>query len=195
MRDIHKFSGRLGNEMFRHAYLYAQTRKGIIPDWYLQDPKYFEGFEEEIKQLFGEGIGYLEQVGVHVRRGKNPSIPEEPNYSENPFYVNLADDTDYYERAMAMFPNEKFVIFSDDPDWCKEKFKDNTRVQVMEKGDEVEDLNLYASCKAQITANSSWSYWGAFLNPNEGKQIIAPKNWYADGNQTRTVIPKEWIRI
>src|SRR3990167_718488 len=183
-------TGRLGNKMFQIAYLYARVKDGTIPDWYLQDPAYFKGYEDEIKQLFGQGIGYLSQVGIHIRRGKNPFIPLEPKYHENPFYVNLSE-TDYYERAMALFPDDNFLVFSDDQDWCKEKFKDNTRVQVMEKGDEVEDLNLYASCKAQITANSSWSYWGAFLNPNEGKQIIAPKNWYADGNQTRTVIPKE----
>ena len=193
MKDIHTFSGRMGNEMFRHAYLYAQARKGVIPDVYLQDPKYFEEFEEEIKQLFGEGIGYLEQVGVHVRRGKNPLVPNEPKYSENPFYVDLAS-TDYYERAMAMFPNEKFVVFSDDPDWCKEKWNDNPDVQVMEKGNDVEDFNLFASCKSQIIANSSWSWWGAFLNPNEAKQVIAPLKWFSDGVD-RVGLPKTWQKI
>src|SRR3990167_11282979 len=156
---IHALSGRMGNEMFRHAYLYAQFRDGLIPDVYLQDPKYFEKYTDEIKEMFGQGIGYLTQVGVHIRRAANPTSPTEPKYSENPFYINLADDTDYYERAMAMFPSDNFLVFSDDPDWCKEKFKDNPRVQVMEKGDEVEDFNLLASCKDIIMANSSWSWW------------------------------------
>src|SRR3990167_9157159 len=193
MRDIHKFSGRLGNEMFRHAYLYAQTRKGIIPDWYLQDPKFFEGYEEEIKQLFGEGIGYLEQVGVHIRRAGNPINPSEPKYSENPFYVNLSE-TDYYERAMALFPEDNFLVFSDDPEWAKEKFKDNPRVQVMEKGNEVDDFNLLASCKDIIMANSSWSWWASWLNPNEAKRIIAPKQWFADGIQ-RIKLLESWEQI
>ena len=183
----------MGNEMFRHAYLYAQVRKGLIPDWYLQDPKYFEGYEEEIKQLFGEGIGYLEQVGVHVRRAANPINPDEPKYSENPFYVNLSE-TDYYERAMAMFPGEKFVVYSDDPDWCKEKWKDNPNVQVMDKGDEIEDFNLLASSKDLIIANSSWSWWAAYLCPNETKKIIAPLRWFSDGVD-RVGIPKTWQKI
>lgn len=193
MINIHTFSGRMGNEMFRHAYIYAQVRRGEIPDVYLQDPKYFEGFEEEIKKMFGQGIGYLEQVGVHVRRGTNPLVPDEPKYSDNPFYVNLGD-LDYYDRAMAMFPGEKFVVFSDDPEWCKDKWKDNPNVQVMDKEDEVVDLNLFASCKHQIIANSSWSWWGAYLNPNPAKTIVAPKQWYSDGVE-RTRCPSHWIRI
>ena len=193
MINIHTFSGRMGNEMFRHAYLYAQVRKGLIPDVYLQDPKYFEGYEEEIKEMFGQGIGYLEQVGVHVRRNSNPLVPDEPKYSENPFYVDLCS-TSYYTDAMKLFPDEKFVVFSDDPDWCKEKWKDNPNVQVMEKGDEVEDFNLLSSCKDLIIANSSWSWWAAYLCPNETKRVVAPKSWFADRVQ-RTKLPDNWITI
>ena len=192
MIDVHTFSGRMGNEMFRHAYLYAQARRGLIPDVYLQDPKFFEGFEEEIKQMYGEGIGYLSQVGVHVRRAANPVNPSEPKYSENTFYTNLSE-TDYYERAMALFPGEKFVIFSDDPEFCREKFK-GENIQVMEKGNEIEDFNLLASCKDQIIANSSFSWWTAYLNPNPAKKVVAPKQWYKDGVQ-RTKLPSEWITI
>lgn len=190
--DLDIIFGRLGNRLFQMSFLYAESRKRGV-DFYFQSPEYFEGYEDEIRQLFGEGIGYLSQVGVHVRRGKNPFIPEEPKYSENPFYTDLCS-TDYYERAMAMFPGEKFVVFSDDPEWCKEKWKDNPDVQVMDKGDEVEDFNLLASCQNIIMANSSFSWWASFLNPNPTKKIIAPKQWYADGVE-RTKLPKEWIRI
>ena len=186
-------TGRLGNKMFQTAYLYAQMKNGVIPSIFVQDPKYFEKYTDDIKKMFGEGIGYLSQVGVHIRRGANPTNPTEPKYCENPFYVNLSE-TDYYERAMAMFPNEKFLVFSDDPEWCREKFKNNPDVQVMEKGDEVDDMNLLASCKGIIMANSSWSWWAAFLNPNEGKRIIAPKLWHSDGVE-RTKTPKSWERI
>lgn len=187
-----KTFGRLGNRLFQMAYVYAQFKRGLLPDLFLQDPKYFEGFEEEIKSLYGEGIGYLSQVGVHVRRAGNPTNPDEPKYSENPFYVNLSE-TDYYERAMALFPNDKFLVFSDDPEWCKEKFKGDN-FQIMEKGNEVDDFNLLASCKDQIIANSSFSWWAAYLNPNPGKRVIAPKDWYRDGIE-RTVCPPEWERV
>lgn len=186
------FTGRLGNRLFQTAFLYAQIKKGAIPDWYLQDPKYFEGYEDDIKKLFSEGIGYLSQVGVHVRRGSNPINPAEPKYSENSFYVNLGE-TDYYDRAMALFPNENFLIFSDDPEWCKEKFQGNN-IQVMDMGNDIIDFNLLASCKHIIMANSSFSWWAAYLCPNLSKKIIAPAKWYADGIQ-RTVLPKEWLQI
>lgn len=193
MRHPDFYAGRTGNRLFQLAYLYAQTKSGAIPDWYLQDYRYFQEYADEIKNLFSDGIGYLEQVGVHVRRGKNPANPAEPKYSENKFYVNLGD-SDYYEKAMALFPGKNFVIFSDDPEWCKKKFQGDN-IQVMERGDDIEDLNLYASCESQIIANSSWSYWGAFLNPNPAKKVVAPKSWYSDGDNDRTVCPPEWIRI
>ena len=185
-------TGRLGNKLFQIAYLYAQVRDGIIPDWYVQNPKYFEKYAEEIKQLFGQGIGYLDQVGIHVRRGKNPFIPEEPKYNENPFHFNICD-TDYYERAMAMFPGEKFVIFSDDPEYCKERFKGDN-IQIMERGKDIEDFNLLASCKHLILANSSFSWWAGFLCPNPVAKIIIPRQWFTDG-ETRTVCPQHWIRL
>ncbi|MEK9207398.1 MAG: alpha-1,2-fucosyltransferase [Patescibacteria group bacterium] len=186
-------TGRLGNKMFQFAYLYAQAREGIIKDVYVQDYRYFEKYADEIKQMFGEGIGYLSQVGIHVRRGKNPFIPSEPKYNENPFHFNISD-TDYYERAMALFPNEKFLVFSDDVEWCKEKFRDNPDVQVMDKGDEIEDFNMLASCKHLILANSSYSWWVGWLCPNESKKIVCPKQWYTD-KETRTILPDNWIKL
>ena len=185
-------TGRLGNRLFQIAYLYARVKDGTIPDFYLQDPKYFKNCEEEIKQLFGQGIGYLSQVRVHVRRSKNPYIPSEPKYNENPFHFNICD-TDYYERAMAMFPNEKFLVFSDDPEYCKERFKGDN-FQIMERGDDITDFNMLASCKDLIIANSSFSWWAAYLCPNETKRIICPKEWYSD-KETRTVCPESWIKI
>lgn len=185
-------TGRIGNKMFQYAYLYAQMRDGIIPDTYVQDPKYFEKYANEIKQIFGQGIGYIEQVGIHVRRGLNPYIPTEPKYNENPFHFNICA-TNYYERAMAMFPNEKFLVFSDDPEYCKERFK-GENIQIMEKGNDVDDFNLLASCKHLIIANSSYSWWAAYLCPNEGKKIIAPKQWFTD-KETRTKLPESWIKI
>lgn len=192
MKNLEVTFGRLGNKLFQYAFLYAESRRRGV-DFYFQDPKWFEGYEDEIKQLFGEGIGYLDQVGVHVRRAANPINPSEPKYSENPFYIDLTS-TDYYERAMALFPNDNFLVFSDDPEWCRDKFKDNKKVQVMDKGNEVEDFNLLASCKSLIIANSSWSWWAAYLCPTESKRIIVPLKWFADGVQ-RVGIPETWERI
>lgn len=185
MIPIEKLSGRLGNQMFRHAYLYAQVLDGVIPDVYVQDPKYFEKYSDKIKQLFGEGIGYLPFVGIHVRRG---------DYVGSDFHTDLSK-TDYYERATALFPDENFLIFSDDTRWCRDHFI-GKQYEIFEGEDEIEDFNMLASCKSQIIANSSYSWWAAYLNPNHGKRVIAPKeeNWFLDGI-IRTKLPASWEQI
>lgn len=172
----------MGNSLFQYAYIYAQMRDGIIPDIYLQDVKYFDKYREEIQKLFGEGIGSVPYVSIHVRRG---------DYVNHPFYVDLCK-TDYYERAIKLFPKSKFLVFSDDPEFVRSKFSNENKFQIMEGGDELEDLNMMASCESNIIANSSYSFWAAYLNHNKGKKVIYPKQWFSDGIQ-RVGYPKDWI--
>ena len=183
MIPITEITGRLGNQMFQFARIYALSKKEGT-DFYSQDERYFKDYEGEIKQLFGEGIGFIPFVGIHVRRG---------DYVDNPFYVDLTK-TDYYEKAMAHFPDKNFLVFSDDTEFCKEYFKD--KVQVVEGGTELEDFNQLASCEHIIIANSSFSWWAAYLCNNPSKVIIAPsvENWHPDGVE-RTKCPKEWLKI
>lgn len=193
MIPIQKITGRLGNQMFQFAYIYSKMLDREIPDVYVQNINYFEKHQDKIKSLFSEGIGYLDYVSIHVRRGSNPINLDEPKYSENPFYVNLSE-TDYYERSIEMFPGDKFLVFSDDVEYCKEKWGNDERFQIMDKGAEIEDFNLMASCKSQIIANSSYSWWAGFLNPNPTKIVIAPKQWFKDGVE-RVKFPKTWRLI
>lgn len=178
-----KLFGRLGNKMFQMAYVYAQMREGNIPDIYVQDPKYFDKYRNEIKQLFGENIpSKTYKVAIHVRRG---------DYVNNPFYVDLTQ-TNYYEKAIAEFPDAEFLVFSDDIEWCKDYFI-GEQYSFSEGNDELTDLNLMASCKGHIIANSSFSWWGAYISPYS-KKVVAPKLWYTDLKQ-RTLCPDEWIRV
>lgn len=172
--------GRMGNQMFQGAYIYAQMKRGRIPDIYVQDPAHFDDYREDIRLLYGDHVGKIDKVAIHVRRG---------DYVNNPFYVDLAK-TDYYQNAMLQFPREHFMVFSDDIEWCKQQdmFKG---CSFSEGHDEVEDLNIMASCKGIIMANSSFSWWAAYLS---NAKVIAPKAWYTDG-QERTKCLKEWIRI
>lgn len=204
MVPLHQISGRLGNQMFQLAFIYAYAKENGT-DIYLQDPKYFEKYANEIKAIFGDvtwtGEPLSEYVSIHVRRG---------DYVGNSFYVDLTK-TDYYRKAMAEFPERKFMIFSDDIDWCKENIKitrvggllngnrpvrleeDQRKIHFSEGRSEIEDLNLMMRCDGHIIANSTYSWWGAWLG--KGK-VVAPSvsNWYSDGFE-RTVCPKEWIRI
>lgn len=188
-----KLFGRLGNRMFQMAYIYSQMKDGKIPDIYVQDFTLFDKYEKEIKEWFGEGIGFINYVAIHVRRGGNPSNPSEPNYFDNPFYINLCD-TDYYEKAIALFPYDQFIVFSDDPEWCKEKWGNNPRFSIQEKGDEIEDFNMIASCKSIITANSSYSWWCGYLCINPAKIIVYSDKWFADDKQ-RVTFPSTWKKI
>ena len=179
MIPANKIFGRLGNSLFQYAFCYAYAREHNI-DFYYQDIKFFEKYQDEIKVLFGQGIVPINQVAIHIRRG---------DYVNNPFYVDLME-TDYYERAMAMFPDDEFLVFSDDIEWCKNK-RTFSNCEFAENNTEIEDLNLMAGCKGVIMANSSFSWWGAFLS--NGK-VIAPKQYYSDGVE-RTKLLEKWIKI
>ena len=180
-----KLFGQLGNRMFQMAHIYAEAKRGDIPDIYLQDPKYFEDCNDEIKALYRQGVGKeINQVAIHVRRG---------DYVGNKFYVDLMK-TDYYEQAMALFPGCEFLVFSDDIEWCKAQ-EIFAGCEFSEGNSALEDLNLMASCNGHIIANSSFSWWAAYISPYTQK-VVAPskEHWYAD-LQERTKCPKEWIRI
>lgn len=187
MIPITKISGRLGNQMFLLASLYAITRDCKFPivddalGYYFQDPSHFKGYEKEIKILFGSNIPEkTEKIAIHVRR---------TDYVENSFYVNLP--TSYYKEAMDQFPDSQFLVFSDDIEWCKnqEIFKDCAFAE----GNELDDMNRMASCSGIIIANSSFSWWAAYISPYAEK-VVAPNSWYSDGIE-RTYCPIEWVRI
>lgn len=176
-----KIFGRLGNSMFQYATLYAKA-KDEGTDFYFQDPKYFERYEEDIKTLFGSDITPIDMVSIHVRLG---------DYVDNPFYVQLLE-TDYYEKAMEHFPGAEFLVFSDDNIIASSLFHGKQFVFCYEK-DEIKAMNMMAGCKGHIIANSSFSWWAAYLG---GGKTVAPsvEHWYTDGIE-RTKCPKEWIRI
>lgn len=172
--------------------MYSQFRKGEIPDLYVQDEKYFESYKEEVRALYRGGVQPIDMVSLHVRRG---------DYIGNSFYTDLSQ-TDYYEKAMAEFPDAKFLVFcadrqpkSDDRadmDWVKERFK-GSQFQFFQGKDEVEDFNAQAGCAGHITANSSFSWWAAYVG---GGKTVTPKaeTWYTDGIK-RISIPETWTQL
>lgn len=164
--------------MFQFATLYAKARDEET-DFYFQDPKYFDKYRDEIRKLYGKGISENNFVAIHVRRG---------DYVNNPFYVDLST-TDYYQKAMAEFPDDNFMIFTDDIDFCIDYFQGD-RFQ-MNYESEIDALNTMASCKGIIMANSSFSWWAAYLSK---AKVIAPKAWYADGLERTKLLP-EWKTI
>ena len=182
MLELTKITGRLGNKLFQWAFLYALMREGKIPDTYVQNYNYFDKYRGELREIFHEGIGIIPYVGIHVRRG---------DYVNNPFHADLLK-TDYYQRAMALFPESKFKVFSDDINWCMEQelFKG---CEFSTNETELEDFNELASCVGIIMVNSSFSWWASYLSD---AKVVAPKetSWYSDG-QVRCKLLKEWTQI
>lgn len=185
MKSVRQKIGGLGNLMFKDAYLIGQVLSGKLPDAYVQSIKYWEPHKELIRSHFSEGIGETDAIALHIRRG---------DYVDNTFYVNLWE-TDYYKKALALFPNERFIVFyrdnqgwdkdKEDRQWCRDNLTPliGDRFELAPKENtEWEDLNLMASCKGIIMANSSFSWWGAFLG-NPDKKVICPKEWFSDGLQ------------
>lgn len=189
MIDLRKNFGGLGNRLFQLAYLYAQARKGMISDIYLQDPTFFTGpYEEEIRTIFVQGIEKTDMVSLHVRRG---------DYINNPFYVDL-NETDYYEEAIDQFPKgTKFLVFcadrqegsndESDLEWCRQKFQGDN-FEFYQGSNEIDDFNAQAGCAAHIIANSSFSWMAAWVG---GGKTIAPSKWYADG-RPGIPLPESW---
>ena len=194
MRTRREDIGGLGNLLFKESYIWAQMRDGLIPDVYVQSTKYWLKYREEIRQRFSHGIGNksIPFVALHIRRGDYLKSTQ--------FHVPLYD-TDYYKKAIELFPNDKFMVFcrdnqgSDidvaDREWCKEFMTglvgEGRFALAPNDGEETDDLNTMASCKSLIMANSSFSWWAAFLGNHE--RVICPKSWFTDGYQRTELLP------
>jgi len=108
-------------------------------------------------------------ISLHVRRGDyvhNPNHPVAP--------------LEFYQEALSKLPNLPVLVFSDDPGWCREQeiFGDE-RFSIAEDNSSDCDLCLMSMCKYHIIANSSYSWWGAWLA--KSKQVYAPQNWFGGG--------------
>ena len=182
MVEPHKIFGRLGNSLFQYATLVALAADSKS-DVYFQDEKWFGKYEKEIQQMFGAGIGSRPEVSIHVRRGDYLELEHQ--------YPNLTK-TDYYTRAIALFPPDtKFLVFSDDISWCKDYFR-GPQFTFSVADNPIHDLNNMASCQHNIIANSSFSWWGAYLNRNPHKIVICPNQslW-----GSKISLPIKWKQI
>jgi hypothetical protein len=183
----------------------------VYLDGYWQTERYFSDVEGLIRQQFRlrnpiaarrrELLQLIGQAGsssvsLHVRRGD---------------YVGLAQSgdvfrlcpLDWYERAMAMIaervPAPQFFIFSDDPAWARANLPQKwprVFVEPDSDGKDFEDMHLMANCRHHIIANSTFSWWGAWLNASPDKKVIAPAVWFARPTiDTSDIVPSRWIRL
>jgi len=190
----------VANERFFHfdQLLFDQCPNDISLFGYFQSEKYFKHIEESIREdfTFRDHIldpckeiaeGFENPVSLHVRR---------TDYLTNSAnHYNL--DMSYYEEALGQFEGRQVIVFSDDPEWCKEQelFSDD-RFLVSESEDNKIDLCLMTFCTSHIIANSSFSWWGAWLA--KSNKVIAPSKWFGPNNadkETKDLIPDTWTII
>ena len=104
---------------------------------------------------------------------------------------------EYYTNALEILGDyDNIFVFSDDITWCKNNMFFNNMIFVEDNSD-IEDLWLMSLCKKNIIVNSSFSWWGAYLNRFEGKEVVAPTNWFGPGAGLNTgdIIPDEWHKL
>lgn len=178
--------------------LYNNCPKWVNLQGFFQTEKYFKDIETEIREDFEfqdqiyipskEMIdGTNNPISLHIRRTDYLT-----NDNHNPLGL------EYYIEALTYFDDDReVIIFSDDPEWCKQQeiFSDD-RFLVSENNSNYTDLCLMTLCKSHIIANSSFSWWGAWLAKSE--KVIAPSKWFGPGNShldTKDLYCSDWIVI
>ena len=172
---------------------------------YFQSEKYFKNIESIIRDEFSfrninneiqietlkQEILENNSVSIHVRRG---------DYLKSKIHFDLCK-TNSIMYIQDKVNNPKFFVFSDDIEWCKSNqiLAECKFVEIeSSKENPIVDLYMMSLCKHNIIANSSFSWWAAWLNSFENKVVTAPNKWFTNYKQTsvmKDILPKEWIKI
>jgi hypothetical protein len=185
------------NQVEGNSYLYGH--------W--QSEKYFIEFAENIRRDFifklpfseknaevAKHIAQVNAVSMHIRRG------DYVTNIKNSFIGTCS--LEYYQKAITNIKVEVnapvFFVFSDDIDWAKNNLNLDKSTVFIGHNKSIEsynDMRLMSLCKHNIIANSTFSWWGAWLNSNPNKIVIAPRQWFANGQDDTDLIPSTWIRV
>ena len=189
---------------FHYTSKILDIPKHSFLDGYWQSELYFKDYAKEIRKIFyfsdhldkqnhliSNDINQSNSISIHIRRG-DFLLKRNDNH-----YINLKE---YYLKAInessKFFKNPKYFIFTDDPSWVTDNFVlDHSYfiVAVNQDTKSFYDMHLMSLCKSNIIANSSFSWWGAWLNNKKDKIIYAPKNWFKDKSiSTDDLIPSSW---
>ena len=186
-----------------------ELRAPVYLDGYWQSERYFSSIAVLLRQeltakapldpkneALARSIDAVNAVSLHVRRG---------DYVDNPATTRFHGvcSLDYYQRAIDYISLRveapHLFVFSDDPQWTRANLRyaaATTFVDANPPDRGYRDMGLMARCRHHIIANSSFSWWGAWLNPSCEKIVIAPDRWFsAARNDTRDLIPPGWVRL
>lgn len=188
---------RLTDNFYYHKFNLPPNQNYYF-DGYWQTEKYFKDIEPQIryelspneeikKKLFKIIPKNNNSISLHIRR---------TDYlKSNGFHP--VQDIKYYDEAIKLIGDYDFLyVFSDDIDWCKKNLRYENIIFVGDNNN-VTDIWLQSICKNNIIANSSFSWWGAWLNNNPNKKVIAPKLWFGQHVNINSgdIVPDEWIKL
>jgi hypothetical protein len=194
---------------FPYNDAFGNIRRPMYLQGYWQSEKYFKSAEDKLRselcvldkpdaanQAILDRILPCPAVSLHIRRG---------DYVTNASAASVHGvcPLDYYDAAIrhigSLVQDPHFFVFSDDPQWAKDNLKTDYPIQFVDvNGPDrgVEDMWLMKSCKHHIVANSSFSWWAAWLNNRQDKIVVAPKTWFLDKKlDSRDLVPQQWHRI
>jgi hypothetical protein len=202
------YKSRITEEIFSIEKFINLEYAKVYFDGYWQSELFFHNIADKIKadfefklcsdnlnlnnQSYLKEILSSESVSIHVRRG---------DYLKIPLHYDCCNE-DYYSFAIQnikkIHKNAKFFIFSDDIPWCMKNFENIAPTYVSGNAGDTAfwDMYLMSKCKHNIIANSTFSWWGAWLNENLNKTVTAPKKWFNDESiSSENIIPDSWIKI
>ena len=188
--EIFNFKNR--NELFRGTWQseqYFLHSKEIVRKRFVFKKSLLSAQTKTLAQQ----IQAVNSVSIHIRRG---------DYLSDQYVNGFAGvcTPEYYEKAIAYIatkiPSIQFYVFTDDPEWVNANFEIENAIYVQHNtgSDSWQDMYLMSQCKHNIIANSSFSWWGAWLNSNPSKIVIAPTKWWRLFEKD-DVVPDEWIRF
>lgn len=198
--NINEFKGPVNLKIINDNFHYKNIENNSYLNGYWQSEKYFIEIENIIKNKLSikdELESYIlnkypflnsNTVSLHIRRGD---------------YVNLQNyhplqTVEYYKKAYDIINDSSvnIIILSNDIPWCKENLNFNNMFFI-ENETNIVDLYIMSKCRNNIIANSSFSWWGAWLNSNVDKKVIAPSKWFGPqaGIYENDIVPEKWIKI
>ena len=194
--SYHSQFNNYGKNTYLDGFWQSEKYFNLIRDILLKELTPKSNFNTEAEQLSKLMIS-CNSVSVHIRRG---------DYVSNKQILELHGvlSLDYYKNAVKFINKQrpdKYFVFSDDIAWCKENLileilAEVVYIEFNEPTPNYLELVLMSLCKHNIVANSSFSWWGAWLNSNENKITIAPKKWFAKNKvSSQDLIPETWVKL
>jgi hypothetical protein len=190
-----KANGRsTGREVYEHGMRYNPSYLEPTDDCtmvgYWQTEKYFENIADKIREKFqfqGIRVRYPHTIALHVRRQDYVGLQ---HYHGMPSLEYYREAVAHIRRRAAF--NCPVLVFSDDKHWCRENLPSD--FEISEGNDKYADLKLMASCDYHVIANSSYSWWGAWLSGQ--KLVVAPKQWFTEPEiDYSDIVPERWVKL